>query len=66
MAENHRLPRSFYNRSTLQVARDLLGARLIRVEHGARIGGVIIEAEAAGFMHSQNRVRQGNQEISVA
>ena len=32
--------------SALQVARDLLGARLIRVEDGTRIGGVIIEAEA--------------------
>jgi DNA-3-methyladenine glycosylase len=46
MVENPRLQRSFFNRSTLQVARDLLGARLIRVEDGARIGGVIIEVEA--------------------
>ncbi len=46
MVENPRLLRSFFNRSTVQVARDLPGARLIRVEHGARIGGVIIEAEA--------------------
>jgi DNA-3-methyladenine glycosylase len=46
MVELHRLPCSFFNRSTLQVARDLLGARLIRVEGGVRIGGLIIEAEA--------------------
>lgn len=41
-----RLPRSFFDRSTLSIARDLLGTRLIKVEDGVRIGGVIIEAEA--------------------
>jgi DNA-3-methyladenine glycosylase len=46
MVEFSRLPRSFFNRSTLQVARDLLGARLIKVEDGVRIGGLISEAEA--------------------
>jgi DNA-3-methyladenine glycosylase len=46
MVEKPRLPGTFFNRSTLQVARDLPGARLIRVEHGGRIEGVIIEAEA--------------------
>jgi DNA-3-methyladenine glycosylase len=40
------LPRSFYNRDTLQVARDLLGARLVRLEDGRRLAGTIIEAEA--------------------
>ena len=44
--EFNRTPRTFFNRSTLQVARDLLGARLIKIEDGRRIGGLIVEAEA--------------------
>jgi DNA-3-methyladenine glycosylase len=44
--ESNRIPRRFFNRSTLQVARDLLGARLIKIEDGRRIGGLIVETEA--------------------
>ncbi|MEW6093366.1 MAG: DNA-3-methyladenine glycosylase [Chloroflexota bacterium] len=40
------LPRDFYNRPTLVVARNLLGARLVRVLDGHRLAGIIIEAEA--------------------
>jgi DNA-3-methyladenine glycosylase len=40
------LTREFYDRPTLLVARHLLGARLIRVMHGVRLGGMIIETEA--------------------
>ena len=46
MLQHTHLPRSFYNRNTLQVARDLLGKRLIIIEDGKRIGGLIVEAEA--------------------
>lgn len=40
------LPRSFYNRPTLTIARDLLGARLVRIDKNNRIAGIIIETEA--------------------
>ncbi len=41
-----RLTYGFYNRHTLQVARDLLGKHLVKIEEGVRIGGLIVEAEA--------------------
>ena len=44
--ESTRLSRSFFSRSTVQVARDLLGKRLVRVQDGERIGGLLIETEA--------------------
>jgi DNA-3-methyladenine glycosylase len=40
------LPRTFYARHGLQVARDLLGMRLVRVENSRRLAGVITETEA--------------------
>ncbi len=40
------LPRNFYARSTLRVARELLGAQLVRVVAGHKLIGVITEAEA--------------------
>jgi DNA-3-methyladenine glycosylase len=46
MPESSHLPRSFFARSTLQVARDLLGARLVRLDGGMRLSGIIVEAEA--------------------
>lgn len=41
-----RLPRDFYARDTVAVARDLLGQRLVRVIDGQRLSGLICETEA--------------------
>lgn len=41
-----RLPRSFFARPTLQVARDLLGVRLVRLDDDKHLEGIIIETEA--------------------
>src|SRR5512144_980645 len=38
--------RDFYNRPTLQVARDLIGARLVRIQDGIKLVGWITETEA--------------------
>src|SRR5262249_42600696 len=39
-------PPDFYQRPTLTVARELLGARLVRILDGVRLEGVISETEA--------------------
>jgi DNA-3-methyladenine glycosylase len=40
------LPRNFYHRPTQRVARDLIGARLVRVLEGVKLAGLITETEA--------------------
>jgi DNA-3-methyladenine glycosylase len=40
------LPRSFYNRPTLTVARELIGTRLVRILNGKKLVGLITETEA--------------------
>jgi DNA-3-methyladenine glycosylase len=40
------LPRSFFERSAVPVARELLGARLVRRIDGQRLAGIILETEA--------------------
>jgi DNA-3-methyladenine glycosylase len=46
MAANKRLRRDFFNRDTNTVARKLLGCRLVHVEDGIRLAGIITETEA--------------------
>jgi len=46
MPESSHLDRDFFDRPTVQVARELLGMRLVRLEGDRRISGVIVEAEA--------------------
>tara|TARA_R110002049_G_scaffold4601_5_gene32349 strand:- start:491118 stop:491723 length:606 start_codon:yes stop_codon:yes gene_type:complete len=45
-AKRNRLPRSFYDRSPEQVARQLLGKALVRQIDGEWVGGLIVETEA--------------------
>lgn len=40
------LPRKFYNRPTLKVARELIGARLVRISDRVKLVGLITETEA--------------------
>jgi len=40
------LPRDFYNQPTLTVARELIGARLVRILDGVKLVGLITETEA--------------------
>lgn len=43
---NQKLMRSFFARDTVEVARDLLGKRLVHVDQGQRLAGIILETEA--------------------
>lgn len=40
------MPRQFFDRFTPDVARDLIGMHLVRMEDGQRMSGIILEAEA--------------------
>jgi DNA-3-methyladenine glycosylase len=41
-----RIPRSFFRQATLPTARALLGMRLVKLERGRRLSGIIMETEA--------------------
>jgi DNA-3-methyladenine glycosylase len=46
MQDGQRLERTFFARDTLEVTRDLLGRRLVRLLEGDRLSGRIVEVEA--------------------
>jgi DNA-3-methyladenine glycosylase len=46
MSSPGRLRREFFACDTLLVARELLGARLVHIQDGQRLGGMIVETEA--------------------
>lgn len=46
MVKSLTIPRKFYNRPTLTVARELLGAKLIHISNGKKLVGYITETEA--------------------
>ena len=46
MPAAERLSRDYFARNTVQVARELLGTRLVRLEGSQRVGGMIVETEA--------------------
>ena len=52
-----KLPLSFYRRDTEQVAKELLGKKLVRVYNGQRIAGTIVETEA--YVGSEDKACQG-------
>lgn len=46
MTYTKRLTRQFFARDTILVANDLLGKRLVRMDDGKRLSGIIVETEA--------------------
>jgi DNA-3-methyladenine glycosylase len=54
------LSKKFYNRSTLTVARELLGTRLVHISNGQKLVGIITETEAyCGFDDLASHAKAG-------
>jgi DNA-3-methyladenine glycosylase len=53
------LPRAFYDRDTVVVARDLIGRMLIHRTQDGDIGGIIVETEAYGPDDAANHAHKG-------
>lgn len=61
------LKRSFFQRSTAQVARDLIGKKLIRIWNGFMISGIITETEAyCGIIDPASHSYKGQTERNKA
>ncbi|HEY89593.1 MAG TPA: DNA-3-methyladenine glycosylase [Thermoflexia bacterium] len=62
-----RLPREFYARATLTVARELLNKRLVRLLDGERLAGRIVEVEAySGAEDQASHARCGKTQRNAA
>ena len=62
-----RLPRDFYSRDTVTVARALLGQRLVRDLEGQRVSGRIVEVEAYDGQRDQaSHARSGPTERNAS
>lgn len=61
------LPRSFYERSTVQVAQDLLGKIIVRMVDGQLVAGIITETEAyCGLMDPASHAFGGQTKRNAA